>query len=454
MRRLYILGAPWCTQCIEIYTRLREELGGENVEYVDLDRYPHLQERFDVRAYPTLVLVEGGRPLSTHIPEDHVDAKRFYREGGGENFMRRCVYRRVGPPGRDELNKVIGFIENVYDWVEGGLTGGYKLVPYREMEFLVKAYLDLGVKGYLEMVRRTVDIVLQSQMMDYRRYLISHLSYSPDWDSPDNTYLLEEQARMARLLIWLGRLTGAEVYLEIARRMVRSIFQLFLDRGVRGYLGEEPIHLGDGGLHPYVEALESLSEIGLDPRLRPRVANLAPLIPSHEKILGEYPLITQAYYLDTLLNIYRFTRWREGLRRAAVIVERWGGWIHSLPTVDTEKSLHPHLDRWVCRPVRTNLEYGLAMYRAHIYGVAADGEALGGVLSNRWDVVRRNTYDAATWGLGVAIYLNGLDLFRVSGYRGLPSKVGELLKPYTEIVYLEGGGRRVEYVSRGVSFEV
>ncbi len=422
------------------------------MEYVDLDRYPHLQERFDVRAYPTLVLVDGGRPLATHVPEDLGDAKRFYRAGGGENFMRRCVYRRVGPPSRDELNMVISFIENVYDWVEGGLTGGYKLVPYREMEFLVKAYLDLGVRGYLEMVRRTIDIVLQSGMMDYKRYLVSHMSLSPDWESPDKTYLLEEQARMIRLLIWLGRLTDAEVYLEIARRMVDSVFSLFLDRGVRAYLGSEPIHMGSGGIHPYIEALESLSDMGLDPRLRPRMQSLIPLVPSHDKILGEYPLITQAYYLHTILNIYRYTRWREGLRRARDLVNRWAGWIHSLPTVDTERSLHLHLDKWVCRPPRTNIVYGLAMYRARIYGLTGD-EALGGILSNRWDVTRRNTYDAATWGIGVATHLYGLDLFRVSGYKALPSKVGDLVKPFTEIVYTDGE-RRVEYVSRGVSFEI
>ncbi len=278
------------------------------------------------------------------------------------------------------------------------------------------------------------------------------MSLSPDWERPDNTYLLEEQARMARLLIWLGRLTEAEVYLDIARRMVESIFSLFLDRGVRAYLGSEPIHMGDGGIHPYIEALESLSEMGLDPKLRPRMQSLIPLVPSHGKILGEYPLITQAYYLHTLLNIYRYTRWREGLRRARDLVNRWAGWIHSLPTVDTERSLHLHLDKWVCRPPRTNVVYGLAMYRARIYGLAEE-EVLGEVLSNRWDVVRRNTYDAATWGLGVATHLYGLDLFRVSGYKGLPSKVGELIKPFTEIVYAEGE-RKVEYVSRGVSFEV
>ncbi len=452
MRRLYILGSIWCGVCSETYSKLLEWLGEDRVFYVDLDKYPHLQERFDVRALPTAVVEEGGRILAVKIPDKPDDLLNLYNEPiSNYDYTRRCIFREASQPKKDDFLRVIRFIEEIFDWQYGGLVGAYKLVPYRELDFLIKAYLDTGIKGYLAMVHRTIDIVLQSEMVDYDSMRISHSSMTPDWDTPDKVYLVEDQAEMARLLTWLHILTDRHVYLDLAQRFFESTLD-YINRGWRAVVDGKPIEWGGGLSQPYLEALYNLSETGVSPQLREMLGRLRHLVPTKEKVLDK-PLYTQLTYVNLLLSLYKYINWSRLLGDAEHVMNSILRWIGGYPALDAPKPIHGALDKWVCRPCRANLLLIYTCLRMLKYGFDMCGEAVDRLLRYRWEVLWRNSTDTALYGLDTAIFLNDLDVVEIYGYGKIPSKISESIKPYTEIIYRDGE-RRVEYISRGFRFKI
>jgi len=451
MRRIYVLGSQWCIPCKKIFGDLQSRFD-EEVSYVDIDAYPHLSERFNVRALPTVVLTDGSKILSASPVEDSRDALELIQTGfSDDSYTRRCIYREGGEPVRRDLLKIIRFIEDIFDWRSGGLSGGYKLIPYRELDFLIKAYLDTGVKGYLDMVHKTVDIILQSRMVDYGSMRVSHASYTPDWESPDGVYLVEEQAEFARLLTWLNVLTGRRIYLDLAREFYKSALE-FIDHGWRGVVEGKPIEWGEEAPNIFIDSIYNLAETGLSPLMRDSIASLKHMVPKLSRG-GRYPLITIAKYINMLLSMYKYTADDYFLRQADLTLEETLDWVGEPPLIDSPAPIHGELDRWICRPCRANLLFALTCYRASLYGMDYCLEKFRGILRIRWEPLLRNSLDSALYGLNIAAKIYGFDLVEIYGYGRIPSKISESIKPYTEILY-RPGERKIEYISRGFKFKI
>ncbi|WP_395743207.1 thioredoxin [Prosthecobacter sp.] len=61
--------AEWCGPCKMMSPVLdqlaSEQAGRATIAKVDIDAYPELQERFGIRAIPTLIVFKDGQPVNT-----------------------------------------------------------------------------------------------------------------------------------------------------------------------------------------------------------------------------------------------------------------------------------------------------------------------------------------------------------------------------------------------------
>ena len=461
-RKIAILGERWCTTCNNIYNKLSDELGREYVDYIDLEIYPHIFSRFKISAYPTIAFIDNNEikhiKVSIDVDEIATDFK-FIDSLSLEKDVFRCVLKGGGNNIDSKLIlKITSKIEKNFDWVSGGLNTDIKRFPFDVAEFLFKMYIDTGVEGYLKMVHKTIDIVLQSRIFNYREYILSRISYSPDWDDPDNVYLLKDQARFIKILSYLYSLTGNDIYINVASNMVKTILKKFLVNGKFYTALVEDKPTSEAYPHTIYSTLLDLGYASIYHDINRYTVNLIPFFKRYESTLRMRGF---DYILDDLLvgmssmRFYEVFKWKPGLDIAKYIFDKLDGYRVNSLYKDIVKSVYKPFDSWRCIPYLENIVASDFLYRLGVHMNRDDlikdsREILGKIDVSDIDDINLLSY----FGLVASYHVHGLDKIVIYGYNKMPRRLGEVVKPYTIITYMDSGERYIEYISRNYSFKL
>ena len=461
-KRLVILGTDWCLSCKELYKKLVKEFGDENVEYINIEKYPHLSSRYRISGYPAIAYLESDelRYLETTLELDEIRENYKFMDtlSIGDDIFRCLMKYGSKELGRDTILRIISNIERDFDWINGGLKGEFKRFPYDIAEFMIRMFLESGVEGYLRMIHKTVDIILQSLMFDYGRSMVSRISYSPDWDEPDYVYLVEDQARFAKILVYIYLLTKNKIYLDLARDMVKSINKNFLTQNgiYRAYVGDRPVE----PIYPHIlyNALSSLAEASVVKEVSRYTVNMIRYMEDLDSVIdyrGYIYLGDLLEYGNASIRFYEVFRWERGLKLLNRVIERLESLKGNMLYKDVDKPVLNPFDSWKCIPIRENIGLSGLLHR---YAIHIDSPEIMEV--SRKIVGRLSPHEIkdlnilSQFGFVLANHINGVDILVVSGYERIPLKALKMFKPYTVITYREQGERYIEYISKDFRFRI
>jgi len=461
-RRIVLLGAMWCPTCKELYKNLVEEFGVDNIDYIDLDRYPHILSRYKIAGYPALAFIDSNelKYIETTLDLEQIRWNyKYMDELSISRELLRCPMKYgTGEIKREHILRIISNIERNFDWVNGGLYGEYKRFPFEVAEFMLRMYLVWGVDGYLNMIHKTIDIILQSKMFDYKRYMISRISYTPDWDDPDRIYLLEDQARFAKILMYIYLITKNKLYFDLARDMVKSINKYFLSKDdiYRAYIDDKPIT----PTYPHIlyNMLSHLAEISIDREIARYTINLTKYFDDIESVVrarGYLYLGDLIAYGDASIKFYEAFRWSKGVRimnTVSKIIDRLGD--NNLYR-DIDKSILKPLDNWRCIPFKENILLSILLHRYSIHIDNEDFLMLSKNIIELLDPTEIRDLDILSiYGMNLANHLYSIDKILIYGYDRVPSKVSQVFKPYILITYRDSHEKYVEYISKDFKFRM
>lgn len=83
MRKLLVFSAKWCAPCKIMGPRIEAVVVDLNLEvaYIDIDKNPDVVETYEVKAVPTLVLLEDGLVLRTSLGQlSEAELRDFLRD--------------------------------------------------------------------------------------------------------------------------------------------------------------------------------------------------------------------------------------------------------------------------------------------------------------------------------------------------------------------------------------
>ena len=458
MRKILIIGGRWCKYCEELYSKAKERYRGEEIKFIDVDRFPHIADRFRFKSYPTLAILEGGLKLLEPI-EDLDDIEIYlknYVDSEVPKGLIKCVMRKGGYRLDSSLiSSIISRVERKFDWTYGGLNTEYKFIPFNTLEFLIRMYLVRGVDGYLKMVHKTIDIILQSSIFNYKRNMVSRMAFTYDWEEPDNVYLIEDQARFVRLLIWLYQLTGNKIYLDIGSAITKSIFKNFINPGwIRAYIDEKTIKKSPPHIIHKVISYLTDSSISMD--IRRYTVNLPRYVMNIDDVIvdrGYTYLGDLTSYIEANLSLYMMFRWRKGIGNIRNALNRIDSLRYDTLYRDIDRSILEGIDNWVCIPREQNLELmrSLLMLRnlKHIEFRNDPVKMIEGFPF----IEEKDPEYISKAGLVLSLYIDGIDYIKISGYKDIPYNILQTLKPYVGIIF-EDGERYIEYISKEYRFRL
>ncbi len=462
MKKIIVLGTSWCLSCKELYDKLVVKLGSETVKYVDIEQYPHIISRYKISGYPAIAYLDGDelKHMETTLELDEIIENYKFMDSlsiGDDIF--RCLMK-YGSNGlkSDTILRIVSSIEKAFDWFNGGIKGDFKRFPYEVAEFMLRLYMESGVEGYLRMIHKTVDIVLQSLMFDYGKMMISRISYSPDWDEPDYVYLIEDQARFTKILIYIYLLTKNKIYLDLARNMVKSIIKnFFKGKNVyRAIVGEKPIE----PIYPKIlyETLSHLAEASIAKDISKYTMNLIGYIDELDNVIGYrgYKYIGDLIeYGKASTRFYEVFHWERGLKLLEEVVRRLESLKVNMLYKDVDKQILSPFDSWRCIPIRENIGCSELLFRYAVHNDDPEVMKQSKKIIEKLDPNEiRDLNTLSQYGFVLANHLYGADTMVVAGYKGIPSKALDLLKPYTIITYRDEGGRYIEYISKDFRFRL
>lgn len=450
------MGAEWCPSCKELYKSLVKEFGVDNIDYIDMDRYPHILSRYKITGYPALAYFDSDELKHIEATLDIEQIRWNYKYMDtlsiSKDLLGCPMKYGTGEIKREHLLRIISNIERNFDWVNGGLSGDYKRFPFEVAEFMLRMYLVWGVDGYLNMIHKTINIILQSKMFDYKRYMISRFSYTPDWDDPDGIYLLEDQARFVKILMYIYLITKNKLYLDLAKDMVKSINKYFLGRDeiYRAYVDDKPIT----PIYPHIlyNMLSHLAEASINREIARYTMILVKYLDDLDNLVkarGYLYLGDLIAYGNASIKFYEAFRWHEGVRIMNKVFKILGRLRDNGLYRDIDESTLKTLDNWRCIPFKENILLSMLLHR---YSIHIDNRDLVKTSRNIIEMLDpmeiKDLGILSIYGINVADHLYGIDRILIYGYNRVPSKVSQVFKPYIVISYRDSQERYVEYISK------
>ncbi len=424
------LIAKWCRECSELYKLyedrdVKKRIKEFQVEFYDVDEYPHLLERFNFGGLPSIAFVENDKLYYgfagvinkngfTNILDNIWDYNPVkFREISEET-------PNIGEVDNSDLSRVMTLIEKNIDWLDGGFLGEYKLFTPSEYYFLLRMYMRREVEGYLKIVDHTYTKIYISGFWIRDLGGFSRLSYGRDWGKPDGVILSELNADAFKSIYFLRKYTGRRVYETIASRLAMLFYRgLYKDGFLRGIYKFDDKPVFDDRVIPHINyhtasSLLDISRYGEFKRLGSRALKVISEF-KHDDLEDRYrTLYTYTALVDCYVNAYMYSRSEEYLDRALETVKiigkfKGGGGAYR----DIERGLFgSDIVRMVFK-LNSRLAYTFLKIYLITQDEAFKNEAKE-ILNYYKYLYSRYAPEVGLYGLALDTYINGLPVIEVS----------------------------------------
>jgi uncharacterized protein YyaL (SSP411 family) len=250
---------------------------------VDTDRNPDINARYNMGGWPTTAFLTHDRDViagATYVPPDQMAgileraADAYSKQG--EMLAQQAKQARIdgeerlsnpspGRPGLADVERVLAGVRSGYDREYGGFGFDQKFPFTDALALLLVSYEYSGERRDLDLVTGTLDGMIHGELFDRIEGGMFRYATVRDWTEPHYEKILEDNARIASVLLDTYRITGGEHYLDTARGVFSYVENTLLDRSTGLFLGSQD---ADGEYYRADQAARKLLE-------RPRVDRAA-----------------------------------------------------------------------------------------------------------------------------------------------------------------------------------
>ncbi|MCE5197623.1 MAG: DUF255 domain-containing protein [Armatimonadota bacterium] len=258
------ISAVWCHWC-----HVMDETTYSNPTVVDIinrdyipvrvdnDRNPDINARYNMGGWPTTAFLTHNRDVitgSTYIPPERMAAmlkrvSQVYQEGG-EDLIQRAETARseteiemteeVGrSASMEDVEQVLAAVESSYDPRFGGFGHDQKFPFSQVLELLLMEYERTGTRRRLTMVTDTLNAMLGGELFDRVEGGMFRYATQRDWRVPHFEKMLDDNARIAQVLLNAYRITADEKLLSVAKNIFSYLENVLLDSNTGVFYGSQ-----------------------------------------------------------------------------------------------------------------------------------------------------------------------------------------------------------------------
>jgi uncharacterized protein YyaL (SSP411 family) len=286
---LLSIGAVWCYWCqvMDQTTYADPEVGAYIQQNfvpvrVDNDHRPDVNSRYNVGGWPTTCFLTphggiiGG---ATYLPADQLlamltEVHRAYRDekvqlydqGNGLLQQRReqVGKARAGAEIEEVLvDRIARRVTGTYDARNGGFGEDLKFPGAPILQFLLHLYRTTGEQFYRVMLERTLDSMVQGELLDRVEGGFFRYCANADWSQAQHEKLLEDNLSLTRVFLDAALLLDRADYLDVASSCIDYLLDHLYDEEAGGFRGSQGAHSDYFAMPP--QAREGLTPPQADP---------------------------------------------------------------------------------------------------------------------------------------------------------------------------------------------
>ena len=289
------------------------------------------------------------------------DKPRLYEQSRDLLQQRRLHARRVVAGGEVEaslVDRVSRIVAGSYDARNGGFGSDPKFTNPALLRFILHLYRVTGEDFYAAMVRKSLDAMAESPVVDDVEGGFFRYSSSADWSEPQREKLLEDNIQLARIyldasiILEEGGPDTPQLYRSTAEKALAYVIDNLYNADRRGFHGSQGAHSEYFSL----DATQRTDAIppAVDPSCYtgPSALAAAALLDASWK-LGRLELGRMALeVLDRIDEMSRTSSFRhvysdESSDRATALLADWGGLLSGLMQAHASTAEARYLDRAV-----------------------------------------------------------------------------------------------------------
>ncbi|HEB53284.1 MAG TPA: thioredoxin domain-containing protein [bacterium] len=260
---LMLITAPWCQHCRELLATSFADPGVVEIVHesflpvhVDAERRPDVNQRYGTGAWPTIAWLTPDGELIAHdnfldTAELHVRLTRI-RDAwrtDKDNIQRRIgelwaqADERTSAGGerlrREMVDDITSAIYTHFDREHGGFGDGIKFPHPEALDFALVQVQKRGDAQMREVVRLTLDKMMESPLHDHVAGGFFRYSKTPDWHAPNYEKLLDQNALVLRTYLEAFQVFGDESYRRTAEGIVGWILDVMRDEHSGSFAGSQ-----------------------------------------------------------------------------------------------------------------------------------------------------------------------------------------------------------------------
>ena len=381
---LLSIAAPWCYWCHVMDETTYSDPDVQSVlargfiaVRVDNDQRPEINARYNVGGWPTTGFLTPHGGLiggATFLPPDQflamlmelegaykADKPRIYEQSRDLQQQRRLHARRVVAGGEVEaslVDRVSRIVAGAYDARNGGFGSDPKFTNPSLLRFILHLYRVTGEDFYAAMVRKSLDAMAESPVVDDVEGGFFRYSSSADWSVPQMEKLLEDNIQLARIyldasiILEEGGPDTPQLYRSTAENALAYVIDNLYDADRLGFHGSQGAHSEYFSL----DAIQRTDAVppAVDPSCYtgPSALAAAALLDASWKLgrpeLGRMALAV----LDRIDEMSRSSSFShvysdESSDRATALLADWGGLLSGLMQAHASTAEARYLDRAV-----------------------------------------------------------------------------------------------------------
>ena len=224
---------------------------------VDNDRNPDINSRYNMGGWPTTVFLTHTRDIitgATYVPPKQMalllERISSAYSDQGENLIRRAEEARIDVESRSakaqasevglgDVEMILDMVRDAYDDEFGGFGYDQKFPSISQLELLLFNYERTGDRRDLDMVVNTLRAMMVGEVFDPIEGGMFRYATHRDWTEPHYEKILDDNARVAVLLLDVYRITRSMEFLAAARNAFSYLETVLLDPGSGVFYGSQ-----------------------------------------------------------------------------------------------------------------------------------------------------------------------------------------------------------------------
>ncbi len=235
------ISAVWCHWCLVMeettYSddKVIEKINSAFVPIrVDSDRNPDLNLRYNLGGWPTTVFLTSERDIisgATYVPPHQMLALLERVAGAcaeqGEGLVSKArqlgrdrvlaLGARPGSARLTDFEDILDTVRAAFDPQFGGFGFDHKFPHANALELLMFNYERSGEEQDLEIIARTLEAMINGEIFDHAEGGVFRYATRRDWTAPHYEKLLDDNAKIASVLLDAYRIDHRMEFLDLAR---------------------------------------------------------------------------------------------------------------------------------------------------------------------------------------------------------------------------------------------